>query len=71
MTERTQNDREFDWQTGRELERKDAEIAWYRSSLVSLLTLADADKSPLTLSQVAVICKHTLDKYPLQQTPGA
>lgn len=67
--ERTQADREFDWQTGRELERKDAEIMWLRSSLVSLWTLAAAENSPLTLDQVVVICKHTLEKYPIQQKP--
>ena len=53
-----------------ELERKDAEIMWLRSSLVSLWTLAEAENSPLTLAQVAVICKHTLEKYPAP-TPQA
>lgn len=61
--ERAQADREFDWQTGRELERKDAEIMWLKSSLVTLATLAKADKSPLTLDQVAVICDRALARY--------
>jgi hypothetical protein len=48
----------------RAVRERAAEIAWLRSALVSLLALAEADNSPLTLSQVAVICKHTLAKYP-------
>lgn len=54
---RTQQDRDDDLQIGRDLERKDAEIAWLRSSLVALLTLAEADPSPLTNKQVATICR--------------
>lgn len=63
MADRTQADREFDWSTGRELERKDAEIEWLRSSLVALLTLAEAQPSPLTNNQVASICRVTLSKF--------
>lgn len=63
MSERTQADREFDWETGRELERKDAEIAWLRSSVASLLILAEAKLSPLTNERVAAICRVTLEKY--------
>lgn len=70
MSTRTQADREFDWATGRELERKDAEIMWLRSSLVSLLTLAEAEPSPLTNAQVATICRVTLDKHPAQSGGG-
>lgn len=62
---RTQQDRDFDLSTGRDLERKDAEIDWLKSSLVSLLVLAEADPSPLTNKQVATICRVTLDKYAL------
>lgn len=62
---RTQADRAFDWETGRELERKDAEIDWLRSSLVSLLTLAEAQPSPLTNEQVASICRMALSKFPV------
>jgi hypothetical protein len=40
------------------------QITWLRSSLVSLWTLAEAENSPLTLEQVAMICKHTLNKFP-------
>ncbi len=32
MSARTQNDRKLDWETGRELERKDAEIARLREA---------------------------------------
>lgn len=46
-----------------ELERKDAEIAWLKSSLVSLLILAEAEQSPLTNAQVASICRTTLNKF--------
>ena len=59
----TQAERELDWATGRELERKDAAIAWLRSSVVSLLTLAEAKPSPLTNEQVASICRVTLSKF--------
>ena len=48
----------------KDLADKDTEILWYRSSLASLLMLAEAKDSPLTLSQVASICKHTLGKFP-------
>lgn len=61
---RTQADRDFDLETGRDLERRDAEIAWLKSSLVSLMTLAEANPSPLTNAQVASICKVTLSKFP-------
>lgn len=44
-------------------ESKDAEIDWLKSSIVSLLTLADAKDSPLTNAQVATICRHTLARY--------
>lgn len=40
----------------------EAENKWLRSSLVSLLTLAEAEKSPLTNKQVAAICKVALEK---------
>jgi len=53
-----------DLEMGKQLARKDAEIMWLRSSLVSLWTLARAENSPLTNSQVEIICKHMLDKYP-------
>lgn len=39
------------------------EIAWLRSSVVSLLILAEAKPSPLTNEQVASICRVTLDKF--------
>ena len=55
-----QAEREADWDIGRQLERRDAELMRYKSALVSLLTLAEADPSPLTNQQVAVICKHVL-----------
>lgn len=45
------------------MEHKNAEIAWLRSSLTSLLTLAEAKPSPLTNEQVASICRVTLNKY--------
>lgn len=61
---RTQADRDFDLETGRDQERKDAEIEWLKSSLVSLMTLAEANPSPLTNAQVALICRVTLSKYP-------
>lgn len=70
MSERTQADRDFDLESGRELERRDAEIAWLKSSVVSLLILAEAENSPLTNAQVAIICKHTLAKYPTAVTNG-
>lgn len=59
---RTQEDRDFDLQSGREIERKDAEIAALRSTLASLLVLAEAESSPLTLGQIATICRFVLDK---------
>ena len=64
MSERTQEDRYLDLEMGKQLERKDAEIMWLRSSLVSLWVLARAENSPLTNAQVEIICKHMLDKYP-------
>lgn len=42
----------------------EAEIMWLRSSLVSLLVLAEAKPSPLTNEQVATICRVTLSKRP-------
>ena len=36
-------------------------IEWFGSSLISLLTLAEAKPSPLTNEQVAMICRHVLD----------
>ena len=45
------------------------EIEWLKSSIVSLLILAEADNSPLTNAQVATICKHTLAKYPPKDSP--
>lgn len=61
--ERTQDDRKFDWATGLEIERKDDELAWLRSTLVSLLALAEAENSPLTNKQVASICRVGLSKH--------
>lgn len=61
--ERQQAERKLDWDTGRQLERKDAEIMWLKSSLVTLSTLAKSDNSPLTLDQVAVICDRALARY--------
>lgn len=42
---------------------QEREIEWLRSSLVSLLTLAEAENSPLTNKQVASICKVALNKH--------
>lgn len=39
-----------------------AEIAWLRSSIVALLTLAEAQPSPLTPQQVVSICKVTMSR---------
>lgn len=47
MTDRTQAD----------------EIAWLRSSLVCLLSLAEAGSPNLTHKEVAAICKVTLDRF--------
>lgn len=64
MTTRTQEDRDFDLECGRDFERKDAEIMWLRSALASLAILAEAETSPLTNKHVASICKVALSKYP-------
>lgn len=49
--------------SGRRYDEAADDIAWLRSSLVSLLTLAEAEKSPLTNSQVAAICKVALNRH--------
>lgn len=41
---------------------KNAELNWLRSSLVTLLNLAEAEKSPLNAEQVAAICKVALSQ---------
>lgn len=49
---RTQTDGEFDWETGRELERKDAEIAiWiaYADKLEAALKLATGQRSDILM----------------------
>lgn len=45
------------------LDAAHVEITRLRSSLVSLWSLAEAKDSPLTLEQVAIICKYTLNKF--------
>lgn len=53
----------LDYAKEKAVEAKDAEIKWLRSSLVSLLTLAEAENSPLTNKQVASICKVALNNH--------
>ncbi len=47
--------------SGRRYDEAADDIAWLRSSLVSLLTLAEADV--LTNRQVAAICKVALNRH--------
>lgn len=46
-----------------EIDPRDAEIMWLRSSLVALLTLAKAEHSPLTNANVVSICEAALGKF--------
>lgn len=44
-------------------DQKDKEIIWYKSTLVTLLTLARARSPNLTHEEIVKICEHTLSKY--------
>lgn len=39
-------------------------VMWYKSAIVTLLILAEAESSPLNNQQVIAICKHILAKEP-------
>ena len=38
------------------------EADWFKSTVITLLTLAEATPSPLDNKQVSSICRHALDK---------
>jgi hypothetical protein len=40
-----------------------SEVAWLRSTLVTLLVLAEASPSPLTNENVVAICRTALDRH--------
>lgn len=76
---RSQADREFDWSTGREIERKDAEIARLRAALDQIKKLKSEPigdtgfaVGPLSLFNAAQrIAREALKVNKVQQTPGA
>lgn len=61
---RTQADREFDWSTGREMERKDAEIAHLRAEndrlRAALQAIVNKDRTGFGRAALGFIARHAL-----------
>lgn len=54
---RTQSDRELDWATGRELERKDAEITRLVATLDLIADIAEGSQTLNSLPNIAKIAR--------------